>query len=221
MKKRLLALLAVCALCLTGCGSFLNREYSDTSPHSAAYYEKADKSVLRAETYQDLVNDVLILVGNHAVKGTVWLYNYTQESDAADAAQRACREVQVETPLGAYAVDYITYTVKEGTHNYYEIQLTLSYRRTKAQVGGIVNTTTASAISDLLTAAAGSGASELVVRVAYFSGEQDSVRTAVAKVQSASGHGTEEPWAVHFYPDTDAAGIIEILLKNAQNGVDK
>ena len=33
---------------------------------------------LRADTYQDLVNNILILVGNHAESGTIWLY-YDQE----------------------------------------------------------------------------------------------------------------------------------------------
>jgi len=221
--KRLLALLlaVLTALTATGCASFLNRSYTDVSPHSASYYEKTDKSVLRAEGYQDLVNDVLLLVGSYASKGTIWLYNCTQAADAEADAERACKEVQVETPLGAYAVDYITYTVKEGSHNYFEIQLTLNYRRTKTQIGGIVNTTTASAIPDLLTAAAGSSAAELVVHVAYFNGEQDAVRTAVAKVQNDTGHGADTPWQVNFYPASGNPGIVEILIKNPESRVDK
>ncbi len=221
--KRFLALVlaALTLLTATGCASFLNRSYTEVFPHSASYYEKTDKSVLRAEGYQDLVNDVLLLVGNYAAKGTIWLYNCTLAADAEAYAERACKEVQVETPLGAYAVDYITYNVKEGTHNYFEIQLTLSYRRTKTQIGGIVNTTTTSAIPDLLTAAAGGGGAELVLRVGYFSGEEDAVRTAVAKVQNDTGHGVETPWQVNFYPHTGSPGIVEIIMKNVENGVDK
>ncbi len=44
---------------LTGCGSLLNRDYSVTEPHSSSYYESEDRSVLRAESYQDLVNALL------------------------------------------------------------------------------------------------------------------------------------------------------------------
>ena len=36
--------------------------------------------------------------------------------------------------------------------------------------------------------------------------------TAVAAVQQEAGRG-EEMWQVHFYPDTDSWGIVEIILK--------
>ena len=49
--KRFLALVlaSLTLLTATGCASFLNRSYTEVSPHSASYYEKTDKSVLRAE----------------------------------------------------------------------------------------------------------------------------------------------------------------------------
>ena len=78
---------------LTGCGSLLNREWYEVKDHSPTYYEGEGRDVLRADTYQDLVNNILIFVGNHAEEGTIWLY-YAQEGlDAGDAAEKACREV--------------------------------------------------------------------------------------------------------------------------------
>src|SRR5574344_495187 len=96
----------LCVLLLSGCGSFLNREYSDVSPHSAGYYESADKTILRAEDRQDLVNDVLLLVSDYATGGTVWLYNCNSTAEADDIVSGACQEVQRETAMGAYALDY-------------------------------------------------------------------------------------------------------------------
>ncbi len=88
MKKLCCALLAAATLALCGCGSFLERTYSSSQPHSATYYESEDRSVLRAEGYQDLVNDILLLVGENAKEGTIWLYN-TSDSDTQDAGEAA------------------------------------------------------------------------------------------------------------------------------------
>lgn len=75
MRKRVWALAAaLLMLLLTGCGSLLNRDYSVTEPHSSSYYESEDRSVLRAESYQDLVNALLVLISGGAKEGTIWLY---------------------------------------------------------------------------------------------------------------------------------------------------
>ena len=117
MKRKIIsALLAAMVLLLSGCGSFLHREYSVVEPHSSDYYENED--VLRAESYQDVVNDLLILVGEQKKEGTIWLYLKDTTTDVAELAERACREVQRETPLGAYAVAYLTYTIDTTPRQY-------------------------------------------------------------------------------------------------------
>lgn len=212
MKKRVLCILLTAAVCLSGCGSFLEREYSVVEPHSSTYYESENRSVLRAENYQDLVNDLLLLVGNHAEEGMIFYYGTEDMPSAADAAEKACREVQQETPMGAYAVDYLTYTINDEPRNYTAISLTLGYRRTAEQVSGIVHTSGVSALHDLLTAAVQNGAEELTIRVSYFNHEQDEVRAMVQQVQSEQGKA-QESWQVNFYPDGSNVGIIEIILK--------
>ena len=131
MSKRWCAVL-LCALLsalMTGCGSFLDREWYEVKDHSPTYYEGEGRDVLRADTYQDLVNNILILVGNHSDTGTIWLY-YAQEGlDANEAANKACREVEQETPLGSYAVSYIQYTVDDSARNYSEIVVTIEIGR--------------------------------------------------------------------------------------------
>ena len=62
MKIRLLALMLVMAF-LTGCASLLEREYSTVEPHSSKFWESEAADTLRAENYQDIVNDLLILIG--------------------------------------------------------------------------------------------------------------------------------------------------------------
>lgn len=212
MKKRILplALALLLALSLSGCGSLLYREYSVVEPHASSYYENED--VLRAENYQDVVNDLLMLVGQQAKEGTIWFYP-DSDADAADVAERACREVQQETPLGSYAVDYLTYTIDTTPRNYIAIELTIGYRRTAAQMDAIVHTTSISALSDLLTAAAERDAAELTVQLSYFDDQQQEVRNIVSTVQSSRPFDAQDPWQVNFYPETGNVGIIEIILK--------
>ena len=85
----------------------LERSYSVSAPHSEVYWENEGADTLRADSYQDLVNALLLLLGEHSEEGVVRIYS---EEDAAAMAEQACKEVQEETALGAYLLDYISYT---------------------------------------------------------------------------------------------------------------
>ena len=164
MKKRALPLLLAVLLCLTGCGSFLQREWYEVKDHSSSYYEGSGRGVLQADTYQDLVNDILLLVGNHTEEGTIRLYYGGEGLDATDAAEMACREVEHDTPLGSYAVEYLQYTLDDSARNYSEITVTISYRCTAQQMASIAHVTNTSALRDLLAQAQDEGLAELVVQ---------------------------------------------------------
>ena len=216
MKRRIIALLLAFAMALplAGC-SLLERSYSSVERHDSSYYESADKDVLQPENYQDLVNALLVLVDDHAAEGTIWLSSTGSDAlDPEQAIELACQEVQRETPMGAYAVEYITYTVSQDNRSYSEIKLSLGYRRTEAQVKGIVHATSISALHALLTAAAENQAAELVVQVGYFRDQAQEVRDIAAQVEQELTGAQEPTWQVAFYPNESAAGIIEILLKN-------
>ena len=168
--------------------------------------------MLRAEGRQDLVNDLLLLVSAHDESGTVWLYDSEDGADASQLAQVACDEVLQETPLGAYALEYLTYTVDEGGRGYTQLRFTAGYRRTAQQIKSIVHATNAAALRDLLQAAVENGGKELAVQVGSFDGSRQSVLDSVAALQQELGHGNQS-WQVQFYPDTNAWGIMEIILK--------
>lgn len=215
MKRRIIALLLALAMSLplTGC-TLLERGYSSVNRHEYSYYESEEKDVLQPENYQDLVNALLVLVDGHAEEGTIWLAADSDIPNPEEAIEQACQEVQRETPMGAYAVEYITYTLSLDDHAYSEIKLSLGYRRTEAQIKGIVHATSISALHTLLAAASENDAEELVVQVSYFKDQAQEVRDIAAQVEGEL-RGTEEPtWQVNFYPNESAAGIIEILLKN-------
>lgn len=226
----LLALSLLLTLC--GCAALLEREYSSVAPHSATYWESEAAGILRAATHQDVVNDLLLLVTTQTEDGTIRLHADESWDDPTSVAERACTEVEQETPLGAYAVEYITYSCAQ-YRNYAEISVHIVYRRTLEQQRAIVNATGMYAISDLLAAAIERGEKELAVRVSYFNTDRRSVVAAAAQAfgmpwgteDAAEGaepapDGEEMPpfptlardgFEVIFYPDTDEAGIVEVL----------
>ena len=232
MKKQIGLLALAAAVLLSGCGSFLDRDYSVSAPHSSSYFSSDDPSVLRVEGYQELVNGLLMLVASRAEAGTSWLYPSQDITAPGDAVERACHEVQQDTPLGSYTVEYLTYTIDEGAHNYSAISLTIGYRRSAEQIAAMVHATNLSALPDLLAAAARGGATELVIQLSYFDQTREEVLSTVSQVQqqlldeetAAAPKNTEqpnaqtpppeetEPWQVNFYPHSGDVGIIEILL---------
>lgn len=182
MDKRLLTILfaLTLALTLTGCGdTLLERSYSSVVPHSAAYWENEDADMLRAENYQDLVNALMLLLGEHTEEGVVRLYG--EHANSAAMASDACMEVQQETALGAYLLDYITYSGK-GENGYYELAVHFRYRRTAEEQAAVVNATSTEALPDLLRAALSDGRDALAVRIGWLDSGRDGVLALVSAV---------------------------------------
>ena len=151
MRARWTALLLILLL-LTGCTPLLEREYSTTEPHSSKFWESEAAGTLRAENYQDIVNDLLLLIGQHTDDAALRLYNFKDDVSVADTLERAAVEIQEQTPLGAYAVAYIT-SSSQPQRGYYEIAVQIGYRRTAEQIQAIVNATRPEAVSSLLESA--------------------------------------------------------------------
>ena len=214
MRKKFIPLTLALCLTLAGCGNIvLERSYSVSAPHSEVYWENENADTLRADSYQDLVNALLLLLGEHSEEGTVRIYG--NDEAAASMAEQACREVQEETALGAYLLDYISYTDTQ-ERAYYEMHVRLGYRRTAEEQAGIVTATSTEALPDLLRLTAREGAlSRIAVRFTYFTADRDGIRDMVRSVQEEVDPGFTEPWQVNFYPDTDDVGIVEVVLREA------
>lgn len=210
-KSKLAAGLAVCLL-LTGCASLLERSYTTSEPHSSKFWESDAAGTLRAETAQDIVNDLLLLVGQHTESAILRLYEFPDDHAAEEALAQAALEVQQETPLGAYAVEYITY-VSQPQRSFYEVDLQIGYRRSEEQLQTIVSATGTNALNDLLEAALDGGRQELVVRIGYWQSDgREKVAQTVEQLRQERGIPQEEAWIVRYYPETDPVGILEFLL---------
>ena len=201
------------SLCLlTGCASLLERTYSKVEPHSSRFWESEAADTLRAENYQDIVNDLLILIGQHTESASLRLYNFEDDLAAAAAMEQAAAETQQETPLGAYAVEYMT-SAGQSRRGYYEATVKISYRRTAEQVQSLVNATSPEAVYSLLDAALDEGRTELAIRVSYWGTDgRERVEAAVEQLRKERGLEETPTWQVNYYPDSGQVGLVEFLM---------
>lgn len=210
MKTRGMLMLTALCLLLGGC-SLLERDFSSVEPHNSRYWE-SEADTLRAENYQDLVNDLLLLVGQHTENAVIRLYDYEDDMTVSEALEQASSEVQQETPMGAYAVEYIT-SASQAQRGYYEITVSVRYRRTAEQIQSVVNATSTEALPELLNAALQEGKTELAVRIGYFNGEQATVERMLSELRSQQGLSEEAPpWGAYYYPSETDVGLIEFVL---------
>ena len=204
MKAYRLAAAGLALGLLTGCASLLERSYTTSEPHSSKFWESEAAATLRAENRQDMVNDLLILISQHTETASLRLYNFPDEQTALEELEKAAQEVQQETPLGAYAVEYITY-ISQPQRSCFEADLQIGYRRTAEQMQTIVSASSVSALGDLLEAA--------------LDDSREKVAQEVQQVRQERGIREEAVWIVHYYPETDPVGIIEFLLKPTEEEI--
>lgn len=211
MKKRLLPAVLALTLTLTGCAALLDRNYLSVTPHSPTQTAEGDSSVLRAESYQELVNSLMYFVTQGAEEGTVRLYVDSQDLEAD--LEDACLEVVQESPLGAYAVEHIKYSLSPLV-TYSEAQVQITYRRSREQIAAIANATGITAIRSELRAALSAFDREQVLRISYFDSDEtfipSLIRQAYLSVPAAALDYPDITVAV--YPNSGRQRIVEISL---------
>ena len=177
MKKYIFLAAAALCLALCGCSSFLEDEYSVVEPHADRYWEGTAGDILRAENYQDLVNTILLLVENQEEAGVIRLYlSDVDYATAWSMVSRACMEVRTETAMGSYSLRSLDFSVEELRNNYYEMKLYPAYRRTAEDIDAILETSSSSAIYDMVLTAWERDAERLTVRYTYLA-EDEAVLT--------------------------------------------
>lgn len=196
---------------LSGCSAMLERSYEVVTDHPEYPVTADDSGVLKAETYQDLVNDILYFVNQGAESGVIRLIDYTR--DVESDLNNACLEVALDAPIGAYAVDFIKYDYTPVV-KYYEASITISYCRTQEQIRSIQNVTGTSAIRAELQEALLQFSSESVLHIAYFNEDEDYIASLIQQAYydtPAAAFGMPE-YTISLYPETGTERIVEILL---------
>lgn len=213
MKWRAAAATALLLCLLSGCTPLLlERTYTTVEPHSSRFWESGSADTLRAENYQDVVNDLLILIGQHTETAALRLYGVWEDLEVSDLLERAAAEIQQETPLGAYAVEYITSSL-QSQRGYYEATIQIGYRRTAEQIQALVNATSPEAVYSLLEAALDAEKTEMAVRISYWGPDGfERVEQTVAQLREERGLEESPMWQVNYYPAGEQVGLVEFLL---------
>lgn len=208
MKLRMITLMLCILLLCSGCTAMLERSY-DSSVSHVDYSVTEDSSILRAESYQALVNSILYFVSEHVGSGTIRLYNYTGNVDAD--LQSACSEVMESDPLGAYAVRSLDY---ESTRilTYYEVNFTITYRRSIAEVAEIRTISGLNGVRQELEQMVDSRVPHTALRTAYFDGDTQLVSDLFWLSFYNTPDAVLEPptLEVTFYPEDGTQRILEV-----------
>lgn len=216
MRKIICAVMAALMLLSTGCSSMLNRDYSSVTVHSATPTAEGDANTMRVQNYQELVNALIYLINQGEESGSI---RYSgEEADFKKLMDEACLEVKQEDPLGAYAVDYIKYSVISIVGSY-EADVQITYRRTREQVASIVDATGAAAIRSELSRALSSFDTEVVLRISYFEEDEAYIQQLVRQAYlSNPATALDFPDAqVAMYPESGQQRIVEVTLTYHQS----
>ena len=214
MRRWLWGVVAAAMMMATGCSAILNRDYSSVTPHSATPVSDGESNTIRVASYQELVNALIYLIGRGAESGAIRFDGgESGETEIQQMLDEACLEVVQEDPLGAYAVEYIKYSVTPIVGSY-EADVQITYRRTREQVAAIVDATGTAAIRSELSEALSEFSTEVVLRISYFEEDSEYIRQLMREAYlSNPASALDFPDAqIAMYPETGQRRIVEVVL---------
>ena len=213
MKNRILALaLCLCmALPLGGCAAMLERGHVSSTTH-VDYAVEEDESIVRAETYQGLVNAMLYFVNGHRMAGTIRLYNYTGDVESdLDAARQAV----LQDPIGAFAVRSLNCRSTR-ILTYYEVELAISYSRTAGEIEGIPEVTGLAGVRQELSRLVTEQQQSVTFLASYFSGDRELVERllllACFSAPELYHHHDINVVNISLYPEAGTRRVVEVEL---------
>ena len=137
MLRRFAAAAVCCAVLAVfgGCTSIFDREYISVSDHVDEYIEpEQTRQTVEVKNYAAMRNAVLGMV-----EGGVDHFMFTTENYSGNAKEdisRACLEVTRETPIGAFAVEYMTHYCTQ-ILTYYRIEVFVTYKHTPEEIASV------------------------------------------------------------------------------------
>ena len=170
MRKCLCLFTALCLMLgAAGCGSLFGSEYYYSEP----YREEAsigDGTETEVRNYSTLKNAVLELIYAGESSGQFRFGSYT--GSLIDDLAAVCHEIKTSTPIGAYAVEDISYDTSRIV-SYYTADISIEYKKTADEIASVVSVSGLGELgSHILSVMENCGASTVVKIYSSAAGEE-------------------------------------------------
>jgi hypothetical protein len=192
---------------LCGCGVFGEKTYVVVEPHVEDYQTEVESDAQTVNSYLSLKNAMIGFVTEGVEEGVLRAESYSGDlsSDLSDAVY----EVSRGNPIGAFAVDYMTYDYSKIV-SYYEIHIHCTYRRSVEEIASIVYVTDSDEIQQQLQIAMTDYAPVLRLHVGDYR-EADLQELVQQIYREHPEFALEEPDInVLSYPESGAQRVLEI-----------
>ena len=198
MKKTIAAILAgLSLLTLSGCGSLYEDDYYYEAPYSGVIGPRSDSAITEVRNYNMLKTALTNMIVNHIESGELRFADYN--GNLSEDLAAACFEIKSQHPLGAYAVESLSYDTSYVV-SYYVANIYIGYKRTAEELRDIVYTSDTADFDRNLDNAADSFLPKLVIRC-YDSGVDE--RYVLAHVKQ---HYYDDPVTMVIEPTVEVTG---------------
>ena len=207
MKRILIFSLIFSLFC--GCAPFGTDKYVVVEPHDEGYEVAIDSNAVTVSSYLGLKNAITDMVEECVTDGVIRAEGYS--GDVTEDIANAVYEIWRGDPLGAFAVDYMTYDCSKIV-SYYEIHIHATYRRTAEEIASLAYASNAEGLKEKVREAMSTYEPVLRVRVSDYE-ELDYEELVLEVFRENPEFALELPnTAVTTYPESGAQRIVEILF---------
>ncbi len=176
MKKCICLLICLCMLFAAGCGSAFSAEYYFSEPYreSVSIGDGSETEVRNANT---LKNAIMRLVYEGESHGQFRFGSYT--GSLIDDIAAVCLEIKTATPIGAYAVENISYDTSRIV-SYYTADITIEYKKTAEEIAAVKNVNGLGELGEHIRSVMESYGAETVVKIYSSAANEEYIRSFVA-----------------------------------------
>lgn len=205
--KRLVVLILMAALLLSGCSAWLDGEYHSVKPHAFEGAKLSD-DIVKVSSYFELRSALLEMVNSGSQQSTFYITGFGL--DAVDQYMNAAVMYVFEnSAIGAYAVDAIDFECGTSGGNP-AIAVDISYIHGRQEILRIKNTTNMDEVKSIISAALSNCDASTVIKVQNY--EDLDVELFVQEYVNANPHLCMQlpQVSASIYPEEGNERVLEI-----------